>query len=49
MSEHVSMYHFIRVSKFSLLNGVTVVILVAFGEMQLDFSAYNISKNYMVH
>ena len=33
-------------SKFSLLNGVTVVILVTFGEMRLDFSVYNISKNY---
>ena len=33
-------------SKFSLLNGVTVVILVTFGEMHLDFSVYNISKNY---
>ena len=33
-------------SKFSLLNGATVVILVTFGEMRLDFSVCNISKNY---
>ena len=33
-------------SKFSLLNGVTVVILVTFGEMRLDFSVCNISKKY---
>ena len=33
-------------SKFPLLNGVTVVILVTFGEMCLDFSVCNISKNY---
>ena len=32
--------------KFSLLNGVTVVILVTFGEMRLDFSVCNISKKY---
>ena len=38
--------HFIRMSKFSLLNGVTVVILVTFGEMRLDFSVCNISKKY---
>ena len=30
--------------KFPLLNGVTVVILVTFGEIRLDFSVCNISK-----
>ena len=32
--------------KFPLLNGVTVVILANFGEMPLDFSVCNNSKNY---
>ena len=41
-----TIFHFIRMSKFPLLNGVTVVILVTFGEMCLDFSVCNISKNY---
>ena len=40
-----TIFHFIRMSKFPLLNGVTVVILVTFGEMCLDFSVCNISKN----
>ena len=29
--------YFIRMSKFSLLNGITVVISFTFGEMRLDF------------
>ena len=42
----LTIFHFIRMSKFSLLNGVTVVILVTFGKIGLLFSVYNISKNY---
>ena len=35
-------------SKFSLNNGATVVILlVTFGEIDLSFSVYNILKNYL--
>ena len=34
-------------SEFSLLNRVTVVIFVTFGEIGLAFSVYNISKNYL--
>ena len=33
-------------SEFSLLKGVTVVILVTFRKIGLSFSVYNISKNY---
>ena len=33
-------------SEFSILKGVTVVILVTFGKIGLLFSVYNISKNY---
>ena len=34
-------------SEFSILKGVTVVILVTFGKIGLLFSVYNISKNYL--
>ena len=34
-------------SEFSILEGVTVVILVTFGKIGLLFSVYNISKNYL--
>ena len=41
-----TIFHFIRMSEFSLLKGVTVVILVTFRKIGLSFSVYNISKNY---
>ena len=34
-------------SEFSILKGVTVVILVTFGKIVLLFSVYNIWKNYL--
>ena len=34
-------------SEFSILKGVTVVILGTFGKIGLLFSVYNISKNYL--
>ena len=42
-----TIFYFIRMSEFSLLKGVTVVILVTFGKIGLSFSVYNISKNYL--
>ena len=42
-----TIFHFIRMSEFSILKGVTVVILVTFGKIGLLFSVYNISKNYL--
>merc|ERR1711863_128535 len=41
-----TIFHFIRMSEFSLLKGVTVVILVTFRKIGLSFSVCNISKNY---
>ena len=42
-----TIFHYIRMSEFSILKGVTVVILVTFGKIGLLFSVYNISKNYL--
>ena len=35
-------FHFIRRTEFSLLNGVTEVILATFGEIGLSFSVYSL-------
>ena len=42
-----TIFHFIRMSEFPLLNGVTVVISAPFGKTGLSFPVYNILKNYL--
>ena len=41
-----TIFHFIKMSEFSLLNGVIEVILVTFEKIGLSFSVYN-KRNYL--